>query len=104
MLLPAHATIFSAHILHPARVNPQKKNRGLNGGSQNTWCMERSTSLHSLESAAQRGVEPGSVMSPGEFDSVSSYDRMLPILGKKMDLVKTDASVIGEENGFGKNE
>ena len=42
---------------------------------------------------AQRRVEPGSVMSPGEFDSLSSYDRMLRLLGKRMELVKMDEAI-----------
>ena len=32
-------------------------------------------------------------MNSGEFDSLSSYDRMLRILGKRMDLVKTEETI-----------
>ena len=49
--------------------------------------------VHRALNAAQRGVEPGLVMSSGEFDSPSSYDRMLQILRKRMDLVKTDEAL-----------
>ena len=54
---------------------------------------ERDQRVHRALSAAQRGVEPGLVMNSGEFDSLSSYDRMLRILGKRMDLVKTEEAI-----------
>ena len=53
----------------------------------------RDQRVHRALSAAQRGVEPGSVMNSGEFDSLSSYDRMLRILGKRMDFVKTEEAI-----------
>ena len=53
----------------------------------------RDQRVHRALSAAQRGVEPGLVMNSGEFDSLSSYDRMLRILGKRMDFVKTEEAI-----------
>ena len=32
-------------------------------------------------------------LNSGEFDSLSSYDRMLRILGKRMDFVKTEEAI-----------
>lgn len=43
--------------------------------------------------AAQNGRQPGNSMHPGEFDALSSYERMLRILGKRMKLVKIDEAL-----------
>ena len=42
---------------------------------------------------AQNGMQPGNSMDPGEFDALSSYERMLRILGKRMKLVKIDEAL-----------
>ena len=43
--------------------------------------------------AAQNGRRPGESIDPGEFDALSSYERMLRILGKRMNLVKIDEAL-----------